>query len=317
MSDTKTTDIRPIVIVTEGSDAVPLAWLAERARVIECGVDSSYFDGYLPQAQGMVVRTYTRVTAAMLERAPKLKVVGRGGVGIENIDVKACRSRGVEVVYTPDANTIAVGDYVFGNLLRLIRPYAHFSETVYTPKEFKHIRNTQRGRQLDQLTLGIIGMGRVGKRVARIARAFGMRVVFNDLIDVPQEHEAMSKDDVLRAADVLSLHVDMRPGNENMIAAKELAMLKDGAIVINTCRGEVLDAHALASELRSGRLGGCVIDVYAPEPPTSDFPLLGIGSALLAPHMAARTETAILNMSWVVKDVWGVMCGERPKYPAP
>jgi phosphoglycerate dehydrogenase-like enzyme len=308
---------KPIVLITEGSDAGPLDWLKERANVVEVGFDSPGFDAQLAVAQGMVVRTYTRVNQDLLAKAPNLKVVGRGGVGIENIDVKACRARGVEVVYTPDANTIAVGDYVFGNLLQLVRPYAHFRDRVYTPKEFKQIRNTHRGRQLDTMTMGIIGLGRVGKRVASIARAFGMNVVFNDLLDMPGHQTAMSKHDLLRQCDVLSLHVDMRSGNENMIGANELAMLKDGAIVINTCRGEVLDVHALASELKSGRLGGCVIDVFSPEPPAEDFPLLGLQNALLTPHMAARTTTAIANMSWVVKDVWGVLQGEPAKFPAP
>src|SRR5205807_231903 len=134
---------------------------------------------------GMVVRTYTKVDAALLARAPNLKVVGRGGVGLENIDVAACRRRGVEVVYTPDANTLAVADFVIGCMLQLLRPWARFVERAYEPAEFKKIRDTQRGRQLNELTLGILGMGRVGRRVGHVAaNGFGMRVIYNDLIDV-------------------------------------------------------------------------------------------------------------------------------------
>src|SRR6266576_5569766 len=113
----------PIVLVTEGSDPKPLDWLRQQAKVCECPYDDPNIDKHLAQAQGMVVRTYTRVNAALLAKAPNLKVVGRGGVGLENIDVKACRARAVEVVYTPDANTIAVGDYVFGYALQLLRPW--------------------------------------------------------------------------------------------------------------------------------------------------------------------------------------------------
>ena len=130
------------VLVTEGSDPVPLQWLKERTRVIETPYDDPAFAGQLAQADGMVVRTYTRVNDALLDRAPRLQVVGRGGVGLENIDVAACRRRGVEVVYTPDANTLAVGDFVFGYLLQLLRPWAFFRDRVYDPKEFKRIRNT-------------------------------------------------------------------------------------------------------------------------------------------------------------------------------
>src|SRR6202023_797628 len=103
--------------------------------------------------------------AALLARCPRLKVVGRGGVGIENIDVKACRARGVEVVYTPDANTLAVGDFVIGYALQLLRPWAFFKERAYEPKEFRYVRNTLGGVQLNELTIGVLGMGRVGRRV--------------------------------------------------------------------------------------------------------------------------------------------------------
>src|SRR6266571_3657611 len=119
---------RPVVLVTEGSDKAPLQWLRTQAEVSEVGLSDSGFDAALARAEGMVVRTYTKVNDALLAKAPKLKVVGRGGVGLENIDVAACRRRGVEVVYTPDANTWAVGDFVFGLILQLIRPYAAFRE---------------------------------------------------------------------------------------------------------------------------------------------------------------------------------------------
>src|SRR6266567_1501779 len=123
----------PLVIVTEGSDATPLAWLKQQVRVIEAGADEPAFAANITEAQGLVVRTYTRVDEALLDRAPKLKVVGRGGVGLENIDVAACRRRGVEVVFTPDANTLAVGDFVFGYLLQLLRPWNFFKERAYDP----------------------------------------------------------------------------------------------------------------------------------------------------------------------------------------
>jgi D-3-phosphoglycerate dehydrogenase len=313
---------KPIVLVTEGSDPAPLQWLKERAEVIELAVDAPDFTQALGSAEGMVVRTYTRVNAAMLAKAPRLKVVGRGGVGLENIDVAACRAQGVEVVYTPDANTLAVGDFVFGFILQLIRSWAYFHDRVYDKSEFKRIRDTQRGRQLNELTLGILGMGRVGRRVGHIAaHGFGMRVIYNDLLDVHHlldfPAQSVQKEQLYRESDVLSLHVTMLPGNENLVGREQLALLKPGAILINTSRGEVLDANALADAIRSKRLAGAAIDVFDPEPPPPDFPLLGFDNVLLTPHMAARTYTAIENMSWVVRDVINVLAGKRPKYPAP
>lgn len=312
----------PTVIVTEGSDPTPLAWLRERARVIEAKPDSPEFDAALPEAVGMVVRTYTRVNADMLARCPRLKVVGRGGVGLENIDVPACRARGVEVVFTPDANTLAVGDFVIGYALQLLRPWAFFRDKVYDPKEFKRIRDTQRGVQLNELTIGILGMGRVGRRVGRIAaNGFGMRVTYNDLIDVRDKldfpAEPVDKKTLFSEADIVSLHVDMKAGNEKLVGESLLSLMKPTAILINTSRGEVLDDAALADALRHKRIAGAAIDVFDPEPPKADYPLLGLDNVLLTPHMAARTRTAIENMSWVVRDVVEVLEGRAPKYPAP
>jgi len=313
----------PRILVTEGSDPTPLNWLKERADVLEISHDHPDFNAELARAVGLVVRTYTKVNADLLSRAPNLKVVGRGGVGIENIDVKACRARGVEVVYTPDANTLAVGDFVFGYLTQLLRPWNFFKQAVYDPKEFKRIRNTVRGRQLNELTIGILGMGRVGKRVGRIAaNGYGMRVLYNDLLDIPPESlpfpaERVDKPALYRDSDILSIHVTMLPGNENLVGREQLAMMKSDAVIINTSRGEVLDAQALADAIRAKKLFGAAIDVFHPEPPTPNFPLLNLDNVLLTPHLAARTASALENMSWVVKDVLAVINNEKPRYPAP
>lgn len=312
----------PIIIVTEGSDPAPLAWLRERTKVIEAGPGSPEFEAALPEAAALVVRTYTRVNPELLARCPRLKVVARGGVGLENIDVPACRARGVEVVFTPDANTLAVGDFVIGYALQLLRPWAFFKERVYDPKEFKRIRDTQRGSQLNELTIGILGMGRVGRRVGRIAaNGFGMRVIYNDLVDVRDRldfsAESVGKDTLFSTADIVSLHVDMKAGNENLVGAPLLSLMKPTAILINTSRGEVLDDDALADAIRHKRIAGAAIDVFDPEPPKAGYPLLGLDNVLLTPHMAARTRTAIENMSWVVRDVIEVLAGRQPRYPAP
>lgn len=319
MSDT---NVPPVVLVTEGSDPAPLAWLRERATVIEAGADAPQFSEHLAEARGLLVRTYTRVNDELLSKAPNLKVVGRGGVGLENIDVAACRRRGIEVVYTPDANTLAVGDFVFGYLIRLVRGWAYFKDGVIEPKEFKRLRDTLRGRQLNELTLGVLGMGRVGRRVGHIAAlGFGMHVLYNDLQDVRAHLDfpatAVDKPTLYRSADVLSLHVDMRAGNENLVGREQIGLMKPGSILINTSRGEVLDAYAVADAVRGGRLSGVAIDVFAPEPPKPDFPLLGMDNVLLTPHIAARTTTAMANMGWVVRDVMAVLDGLKPRYPAP
>jgi D-3-phosphoglycerate dehydrogenase len=312
----------PLVLVTEGLDPTPLAWLRERVRVVEVAPGSPEFDAALPDAAGLVVRTYTRVTADLLARCPNLKVVGRAGVGLENIDVAACRARGVEVVYTPDANTLAVGDFVIGLALQLLRPWAAFRDRAYEPAEFKRVRDTRRGAQLDELTIGVLGMGRVGRRVGQVAaNGFGARVIYHDLLDV-RPHltfpaTAVDPPTLFREADVVTLHVDMRPGNERLVGEPLLSLMKPTAILINASRGEVLDAAALAAAIRGGRLAGAAVDVFDPEPPGPDLPLLGLDNVLLTPHMAARTRTAMENMSWVARDVADVLSGRPPRYPAP
>ena len=230
--------------------------------------------------------------------------------------------RSVSRETSPDANTLAVGDFVFGLILQLIRPYAAFRERTPEPKEFKRLRDTLRGRQLNELTLGILGMGRVGRRVGHIAaNGFGMRVLYNDIIDVHQHVKfhatSVDKPTLYRESDILSLHVTMVPGNENLIGARELAMMKRDAILINTSRGEVLDISALGDALKNKKLAGAAIDVFHPEPPPANFPLLGMDNVILTPHMAARTHTAIENMSWVVRDVIDVLAGKPPRFPAP
>ena len=311
-----------LILVTEGSDARPLEWLRQRAEVLEIAATDPGFDAAIARADGLVVRTYTKVNDALLAKAPRLRVVGRGGVGLESIDVAACRRRGVQVVYTPDANTLAVGDFVFGFILQLLRPWCFFKDRAYEPKEFKRIRNEVRGRQLNELTIGILGMGRVGRRVGMIAaNGFGIRVIYNDLMDVSGNVRfpatPVDKPTLYSEADIVTIHVDMRPENRNLVAAAQIAMLKPSAILINTSRGEVLDAAALAGAIRGKKLAGAALDVFAPEPPAADFPLLGLENVLLTPHLAARTNTALENMSWVVRDVVEVLEGRGAKWPAP
>jgi phosphoglycerate dehydrogenase-like enzyme len=311
---------RPAVLITEGGDPNPLRWLAERADVSEVAVGEPGFDEALAKAEGLIVRTYTRVNEAFLAKAPRLRVVGRGGVGLDNIAVRACRARGIEVVYTPDANTLAVGDYVFGAMIHLVRGWPTLTEG-YEPGWFKKTRGSVRGRQLDELTLGILGMGRVGKRVGSIAaNGFGMRVIYNDVVamgKLPFAATPVEKERLYQDCDVLTIHVDMREGNENLVGASQLAMMKPASILINASRGEVLDTAALAQALRTAHLAAAALDVYHPEPPPADLELIGMPNVLLTPHIASRTHTAVENMGWVVRDVMAVLEGRKPEFPAP
>jgi D-3-phosphoglycerate dehydrogenase len=165
-------------------------------------------------------------------------------------------------------------------------------------------------------------MGRVGRRVGHLAaNGFGGRVIYNDLLDV-RPHltfpaTAVDPPTLFREADVVTLHVDMRPGNKHLVGAPLLSLMKPTAVLINTSRGEVLDTGALAAAIRKRRIAGAALDVFDPEPPPAGFPLLGFDNVLLTPHVAARTHTAVVNMSWVVRDVIEVLSGRPPRCPAP
>ncbi|EQD80354.1 D-3-phosphoglycerate dehydrogenase, partial [mine drainage metagenome] len=260
----------------------------------------------LADADGLIVRTYTRVNADLLAAAPKLKAVARAGVGLENIDLEACGKRGIQVLSTPHANTHAVVEYVFNLVFSLVRPVMNLKIPV-SEDEFHRCRKANRGLELHGKTLGILGMGRIGRAVGRVAVAFGMNVIYNDIVDVSQfvdfPAQSVDKPELYRRSDILTIHVSHRPGNRGMMNREALSQLQPHAILINTARGEVMDAPALADALKSGTLSGAALDVHEPEPPGPDYPLWGLSNLILAPHLAARTQGALDAMSWVARDL--------------
>lgn len=318
------------IIITETLDEKPAKWLAERAEVIWCKHDKPELATHLRDADGLVVRTYTLVTPVFLALAPKLKVVGRAGVGLDNIDLPACRGRGVQVVYTPDANTQAVVEYVLGLVLDEFRP-RHAMATHVSDDEFHRLRKIHVGRQLDQFTLGLLGFGRIGKRLGRVAAAIGMRVLVNDLLPERTLRDAVAampggaypfeyvnKETLYRQSDIVTIHVDGRPENRGLVGGDALAMLKPSCLLINAARGMLVNNSALAAWARSAAPHGGValMDVHEPEPPPAGYELWGLKNVRLFPHLASRTPEALENMSWVVRDVLGVLDGKSPDYPA-
>jgi D-3-phosphoglycerate dehydrogenase len=295
------------IVVTEGLEAVPFTWLKEHAAVREASYkDRAALTAALADAAGLIVRTYTTVNAELLAFAPKLQVVGRAGVGLENIDQDACAKRGIKVLSTPQANTHAVVEYVFNLIFTLARPVVNL-KTPISGEEFHRFRKTIRGLELHGKTLGILGMGRIGRAVGKVAHAFGMHVLYNDVIDVASHvdfpAQSVDKPELYRRADILSIHVSHRPGNAGMINRETLALMPKHAIVVNTARGEVIDAYALAEALKAGTIGGAALDVHQPEPPGADYPLWSAPNLIFSAHLAARTQGAMDAMSWVARDV--------------
>lgn len=309
---------RPVVVVAETLQPPAMDYLLQHATVIESTPARAIED--IDQADGLVVRTYTQVNSELLARAEKLRVVGRAGVALENIDVPACQARGVEVVHTPAANTLAVVDYVTRMLVEMNRKF--WPLEGYVPaEEFHTIRKQMHGRFLADCTLGIIGMGRIGSKVGRIAKAMGMRVLGNDILppaelDVEYDIEWVDKETLYAEADIITIHTPVTEQTRQIINTESIAKMKAGVQFINAARGHCVDYPALGQALRNGQVGFAVIDCHDPEPMPEDYPLFGLDNVILTPHVAACVPKAKFNMSMVVTDVIAVLQGNPPKYPA-
>ena len=276
----------------------------------------------MPGAQGLIVRNQTRVDAALLEHALELKVVGRVGVGLDNLDLPALQARGVTTTWAPGTNAVSVAEYVLGAMLELLRRFGPISQQLH---QGSWDRRAAIGSEVFGKTLGILGLGDIGSRLAKRARAFGLQVMASD----PQLHKSsfavqeygvvLTEAEVLLGdSDIISLHTPLLPSTHHLIDEAALALMKPSAFLINTARGGLIDETALATALRQGRLAGAALDVREQEPPGEDDPLRGLDNVILTPHMAGVTEESMRRASLhVVNDVLRVLAGERPVSPVP
>lgn len=260
---------------------------------------------------GLIIRSGTRVTRDVIAAGKKLRVIGRAGVGTDNIDIDAASQRGVVVTNTPDANTLAAAEHTMAMLLAVCRKIPQADLAV---KSGEWGRSRFMGRQLYGKTLGILGFGRIGQQVAIRAQAFGMKVFAFDPY-LPEERaeeldvKLVTVDRLLKNSDFVSLHAPTTDATRGIMNAKNLRKMKQGAILINCARGELVNEADLARALKSGRLGGAALDVFADEPPAGS-PLLKIDSVVLTPHLAASTREAQALVSMqIASQVIGILNG--------
>ncbi len=249
-------------------------------------------------AAALVVRSETRITRAVLEAATGLKVVGRAGVGVDNVDVEAATARGVVVMNTPAGNTISTAELTFSMLLALARkiPQAHASM-----KAGEWNRKAFSGTEVYNKTLGILGMGRIGSEVARRARAFGMRVLaYDPYLSQARaqalEVELVDLDALYAAADFITVHLPLTEETRGMINAETIGRMKPGVRILNCARGGIVVEKDLHEALEAGRVAGAALDVYEVEPPPADLPLRGLPQVIMTPHLGASTEEAQENV---------------------
>ncbi len=241
----------------------------------------------------IIVRSATRITRELIERASRLKVIGRAGVGVDNVDVDAASERGIIVANAPQSTIVSASEHTVGLLLALSRniPQAHalLSEGRWDRSRFA-------GVELAGKTLGLVGFGRIGQQVARRATGLEMRVLAHDPFISPERYRSLgveraeTLDDLLAVADFVSLHANLTPDTRGLIGARELARMKDGVRLVNVARGELVDESALVEALDSGKVSGAALDVFPDEPYSG--PLLGRANVIVTPHLGASTREA-------------------------
>jgi len=273
----------------------------------------------IAEAEAFVCPGNVRYDGARMDLAPKLRVLARLGVGYENIDIAAASARHIPVVYAPDAPTVSTAEHAWTLILAVAKKVIAANRTLRTAGWDAWFQAEGPGLELFGRTLGVIGLGRIGSRVARIGRAFEMRVLAFDPYATDDHAKSLgvalvpSLELLLREADVVSLHAPATAETRCMMDAHRFAQMKPGAIFVNVSRGALVDEAALTDALRQGRLAGAGLDVFAEEPVAPDHPLLAFDNVVVSPHIASYT-TAGHHRIWetAVRQALQVLRGERP-----
>jgi D-3-phosphoglycerate dehydrogenase len=284
------------ILVSDELSARGVAILREAGLTVDVrtglapGALAEILDGY----DGLAVRSATKVTADLLARATRLQVVGRAGIGVDNVDLEAATKRGVVVMNTPGGSSLTVAEHTFAMLLSLAR---HIPAATASVKAGKWEKKKFEGHELAGKTLGVVGIVNIGSVVVERARAFGMSVVAYDPFIAREAAERLGArmvtlDELWPVADVVSLHVPLTEKTRRIVDADTLARMKPGAYLVNAARGGLVDEAALAAALREGRLAGAALDVFESEPPPPDHPLLSLDNFVCTPHLGASTEEA-------------------------
>jgi D-3-phosphoglycerate dehydrogenase len=269
--------------------------------------------------EGVVVRT-APFTREIIEAAKALKVIGRHGVGVDNIDVKAATEKGIFVVNTPDANATSVVEHTL-TVIGALAKHVVVRDKATRIGDWE-IRNNYKAIDLDGKTLGLVGLGKIGSLVAkRAAVAYNMKVVAFDPYITPEKAREMGVtivaaiDDVFKQADVVSLHTPLTPETRGFVNAARLRLMKPSAFLVNFSRGEVVDEKSLYEALKKGVIAGAALDVYDPEPPKKDNPLYSLENVILSPHSAALTQECVIRMATgAAEGVVDVLTGKRPQF---
>ncbi len=282
------------ILITDGLDEYGQAILRASARVDDSpGITLETLASLLPEYDALIVRGRTKLTAGLIQKGKRLRVIGRAGVGVDNIDLTATRQQNIIVVNAPTSTTNAVAELTFGLLLALARDLPRADTSM---KDGKWLKSDFQGVELNGKTLGIIGIGRIGEEVCKRGIAFGMNVVAYD--PFIEEHEIkergaepVSLQDVFAWSDFISLHLPLNVSTRDLIGRQALSQMKNGVRIVSAARGGIIDEVALLEFLNSGRVGGAALDVFATEPPGATD-LVKHPRIIATPHIGAQTSEA-------------------------
>jgi D-3-phosphoglycerate dehydrogenase len=268
------------------------------------GLAPAELQAALKDCEGLIVRSETKVTADLLDAANSLRVIGRAGVGVDNIDVSAATIRGVVVMNAPDGNTITTAEHTIAMLISLARSIPQASSSL---KSGRWDRKKFVGVELQGKTLGVVGLGRIGRVVASRARAMGMMIVAYDPFIAPEqardlEIELAPLDDVYARADFLTVHTPLTPETRGLVDREAISKMKKGARIINCARGGLVDEDALYEAITSGAIAGAALDVFIQEPPAADHKLLQLDQVIVTPHLGASTKEAQEGVAFTVAE---------------
>jgi D-3-phosphoglycerate dehydrogenase len=305
------------ILLTDGLDATSQSILRESAEVDDkSGISADELLNIIPAYDALIIRGRTRVTATVMDAASRLKVIGRAGVGVDNIDLEAAKQHGITVVNAPTSTSVAVAELTFGLLLALAREIPRADSAM---KQGKWLKKELEGVELNGKTLGVIGFGRIGMEVGKRAAAFGMNVIAYDPL-IPEEEikrrgaDPASLQDLYAWSDFISLHMPLTVDTRDMIGRQAFAHMKDGVRIVCAARGGIIDEPALVEALNSGKVSGAALDVFSVEPP-------GLTEAvshprvIATPHIGAQTAEAQSRASAdIAQEVLSALRGESLRW---
>lgn len=300
------------VLITDEVAEEAINKLKEKHEVVYKELRGDALANEIGEYDALMVRSGTKVTSDIIERAERLKVIGRAGIGVDNIDVEAASRKGIYVVNAPSGSTISVAELVIGHMLSLAR---HLTKADYTLKHGEWAKKKLKGVEIYGKTLGIIGLGRIGRAVAERAKAMGMKIIgYDPYIKECKVAEMVPLDEVIRKADFITIHVPLTDETRHIIGKEELNMMKNTAYLINCARGGVVDEEALYNALSEGKIAGAALDVFENEPPTGSK-LLELDNIVVSPHIGASTKEGQIRAGVIcAEQIMKVLDGEQPDF---